>query len=97
MGSCSRLYVGKPYASGIARVTRCPKDQVTTWPFPEKQPSSLCVAPTMRAISRATEGFSAMTSFKEYASGSVKPKDAILYKKLFVTAVINEYREVELT
>ena len=50
-----------------------------------------------RTIDIPSKVFSAMTSFKEYASGPVRPKDAILYKKLFVTAVINEYREVELT
>ena len=50
-----------------------------------------------RTIDIPSKVFSAMTSFKEYASGPVRPKDAILYKKLFVTAVISEYREVELT
>lgn len=50
-----------------------------------------------RTIDIPSKMFSAMTSFKEYASGPVRPKDAILYKKLFVAAVINEYREVELT
>lgn len=39
----------------------------------------------------------AMTSFKTYESGPVKPKDATVYKEMFVAAVINEYREVELT
>lgn len=50
-----------------------------------------------RTVDITSKVFSAMTSFKEYASGPVRPKDAILYKKLFVAAVINEYREVELT
>lgn len=41
--------------------------------------------------------FPAMTSFKEYESGPIKPKDAAIDEQAFTVAVIHEYREVELT
>lgn len=50
-----------------------------------------------RTIDITSKVFPAMTSFKTYESGPVKPKDATVYKEMFVAAVINEYREVELT
>lgn len=50
-----------------------------------------------RTVDITSKVFPAMTSFKTYESGPVKPKDATVYKEMFVAAVINEYREVELT
>ena len=50
-----------------------------------------------RTVGITGKVFPAMTSFKTYESGPVKPKDATVYKEMFVAAVINEYREVELT
>lgn len=50
-----------------------------------------------RIVDITSKVFPAMTSFKTYESGPVKPKDATVHKEMFVAAVINEYREVELT
>ena len=50
-----------------------------------------------RTVDITSKVFPAMMSFKTYESGPVKPKDATVYKEMFVAAVINEYREVELT
>ena len=50
-----------------------------------------------RTVDITSKVFPAMTSFKTYESGPVKPKDVTVHKEMFVAAVINEYREVELT
>ena len=43
-----------------SRVQRCPNVQVTWYPFPSMYPSFCFFAPNTSAISRATEGFSAI-------------------------------------
>ena len=48
------------YSCGSFRVQRCPNVQVTWYPFPSIYPSFLVWAPSTSAISRATDGFSAM-------------------------------------
>ena len=47
---------------GWARATRWPIAQVTMVSAPVKQPSPRLLAPRAAAMSRATEGFSAMTA-----------------------------------
>ena len=48
------------YSCGSFKVQRCPNVQVTWYPFPSIYPSFLVWAPSTSAISRATDGFSAM-------------------------------------
>ena len=54
------LYLSS-YASGSARVTRCPSAHVTIYLSPTMQPLPLRLQPSTRAISFATDGFSVNT------------------------------------
>ena len=56
------------YSCGSFRVQRCPNVQVTWYPFPSIYPSFLVWAPSTSAISRATDGFSAMQTIIFFSS-----------------------------
>ena len=63
IGSVSKLHVLylSSYASGSARVTRCPSAHVTMYLSPIRQPAPFRLQPKTLASSRPTEGFSAKT------------------------------------
>ena len=62
MGRLPRLQVFQEgvYSCGSLSVHKCPKVQVTWYPFPSMYPSLRFLAPSTSAMSRATLGFSAM-------------------------------------
>ena len=62
MGRLDRLHAFHEgvYSWGSFKVQRCPNVQVTWYPFPSIYPSFLFFAPSTSAMSRATEGFSAI-------------------------------------
>src|SRR5690606_27369271 len=51
-----------PYPSGSACVTRWPSAHVTIYFWPSKKPLPFLLQPSTRAISLATDGFSANTT-----------------------------------
>ena len=65
MGSCAMSHLTQPgsISPGSHSVTRWPMAQVTMYSSPVRKPSPLPFTPSTRAMSRATDGFSATISF----------------------------------
>ena len=78
MGSWAMLHFTQAglVSPGSHSETRCPTAQVTMYCSPYRKPSPFDFAPITRAMSRATEGFSAMISFLDIVNLS----DYCLYR-----------------
>ena len=71
------LYLSS-YSSGSANVTKCPIAQQTIYFCPYKNPSPFCLHCKTRAISLATEGFSAITNILPILFSSLPFVNAII-------------------
>ena len=60
------------YSCGSFSVQRWPNVQVTWYPFPSMYPSFFSLAPNTSAMSRATEGFSAIQTIIRYSFSGTK-------------------------